>query len=53
MRVSFELMGCPICKYQVLKQSVAVKDGEDWKDIDSLAGSFQVPAGVDVKSHIG
>jgi len=53
MRVSFELMGCPICKYQVLKHRVAVKDGEDWKDIDPLAGSFHVPAGVDVKSHIG
>ncbi len=51
-RVTFNLLGCPICKRQVLEQKVAVHDGGDWKDIDSLARSFEVPAGVDVRSRI-
>jgi hypothetical protein len=51
-KVTFELLGCPICKRQVLEQKIAVRDGEDWKDIGPLAKTFEVSVGVDVRSRI-
>jgi hypothetical protein len=51
-KVTLELLGCPICKRQVLEQKVAVSDGENWKDIDSLARWFELRPGVDLRSRI-
>jgi hypothetical protein len=52
VKVSFELLGCPICQSQVLKQSIAVRDGKEWKSVNSLTRAFQIPAGVDVRARI-
>jgi hypothetical protein len=51
-KVRLVLLGCPICKRQVLVQKVEVRDGEDWKVIDSLLRWFELRPGVDLRSRI-
>jgi hypothetical protein len=52
MKVTFVLFGCPFCKYQVIEQSVSIRNGEEWDNIDSLSRTFQIPPEVDAKSRI-
>jgi len=51
-RVTFKVLGCPMCKRQILEQKIAADVNGEWKDIDSLTRSFELPFGADVRSRV-
>lgn len=42
-RITFELLGCPVCEGQRVNESAEVHDGKDWKGVDEVERKLPVP----------
>lgn len=48
LQVNTSLLGCPICKAQMIEERVKGFNGKEWKDINKLDRRVNIPKGIDL-----
>jgi len=53
IRLTTQLLQCPGCSKQLISETVAIHNGQDWKDVNELSRSTLMPAGFDAVNVYG
>jgi hypothetical protein len=48
LQVNTSLLGCPVCKAQMVEEKVRAYNGTDWKDLNKLDRRVNIPSGIDL-----
>jgi hypothetical protein len=48
LQVNTSLLGCPVCKAQMVEEKVKAYNGTEWKDLNKLDRRVNIPSGIDL-----
>lgn len=48
LQVDTSLLGCPVCKDQMVEEKVKGYNGKEWKDLNNLDRRVNIPSGIDL-----